>query len=163
MRLLFLLPLSFLLFAGCDSDDPIDTGGSANLTCELVGLTSSGSMTASTSSGSFSANCFEVSSFENEISVTGYDIDLSTGEFDGLISVGADGAAPGTYPIDPDEEDPDVLYGGGSFGANGIASLDATAGSVTITESSANRIAGTFSFSTANGSTVSNGQFSVSF
>lgn len=162
MRTLLLLPLALLLFAGCDSDDPFDPGD-ASFTCEQVSLTSQGTMTASTSSGSFAANCFQVSSFSGRLDITGYDLNLNTGQFNSVIQLETDASTLGSYVIDVDEDDPDLVYGNASFAPTGLSPLGATSGTVTLTESSANRVAGTFSFVTSNGSTVSGGQFSVSF
>ena len=160
-----LIPAALFFLAGCDSDDPIDPfdPGDFTFTCEQVGLTSDGSMTASTSSGAFAGNCFEVNSFNGRLDITGFDLDLTSGEFNAVIRLETDDAAPGTYPIVEDEDDPEELYGGAAFGPSGTNTLDASSGSVTITESSANRIAGSFSFVTSNGSAVSDGRFSINF
>ena len=152
------LPLALfaLLLAGCDSGTtPDDT----RLTCEDVDLSSRGSLTASTPSGAFRATCFEVRGLSDEVVVEGLDLDfsdLAIGDAGG-IRLDIAGTQPGTYVVQGES----FPRSSATFRPTSSTTLEAASGTITLSEFSAERVRGTFSFVTSNGTAVSSGAFDI--
>ena len=151
----------FLLIAGCDGGGP-DSG----IECDS-GYTSDGTLTASTSDGAFRASCITVERNAIDGFVVG---GFSSGEAGGvpqLIAVmGVSTGLPdvGTYSIGDADDD----FAGGSYELladppAGTFDNEAVSGTVTLSEVTATRIRGTFSFVTGQGKSVSSGRFDAPY
>ena len=161
MRLLFLLPLSLLLFAGCDSgDDDSPFGGGPNATCSSIGATASGSFSGSTPSGSFAPNCFTLNIASDFVLISAQEVvfDGPTVDFEEGVELQLDSNVPGTYAIGFDEETDQFTTATYTTGL--VTGAEAESGFITLSSVSGGA-AGSFSFTTAAGQTVS-GQFNLS-
>ena len=157
-RLLALTALAAAL-VGCDTSGP---DPDVTLTCEDVSLSSDGTLTAWTASGTFRADCFSAQARSGGVTLIGLEVVLegglaSSGEVLGSIEIDVEGTGPGTYDVGPSSGPRAEV----AYSPSGSTSLEATSGTVTLTELSATRVQGTFSFETANGTSVSGGAFDV--
>jgi hypothetical protein len=151
-----LLAVLITLVAGCGSDDPAGPGGPGNNSL------SNGSFTARIDGADFAASAAAVVSSGGLVSIGAGDASGKTLGFAWLD------AGPGTYPIGS----PAATVGTHTFAGNTwSASLAQGSGSIVVTTSAANRVAGTFSFvlqpDTASGATgtrtVTDGSFDLTF
>ena len=146
------LALAALVLAGCDGE------GSSSLTCEGVGLSDRGTLTASTSGGPFRATCFEVRASADDVTVLAYAYDFDEPDpLVGRVRLLIGGFEPGSYRIGGEpgrrsaaEYDPDPA-----------TQLTAETGAITLAELSDDRVRGAFSFVTTDGTLVTDGTFDV--
>ena len=148
------LPLALLVLAlaGCDGE------GSSSQTCEDVGLSGRGTLTASTPTGPFRATCFEVRVSADDVTVLAYAYDFDeSNPLRGRVRLLIGGFEPGSYPIggtpgrrSASEYDPDPT-----------TQLTAETGNITLAELSDDRVRGAFSFVTTDGTVVTGGAFDV--
>lgn len=159
MRTLYLLPLTLLLFTGCDSGGDDDDGG-GTATCRSIGATAEGSFSATTPTGSFSPNCFTVSIATDLTIVEAQEVRFSgpTVDFEEGIRLEIGGNTPGIYVVGFDEDTGELT--GAEYTTGLVTGAAAESGTITITSVDGG-VAGSFSFTTAAGQRITNGRFDV--
>lgn len=162
MRLALLLALSLALVA-CDSTD--DAGGEA---CAALGLTSTGSMTATAPGGSFRAACVTGQATGNSIALGGLEnVDGSAGATQRQINISVFGASPGDYAVGGAGLGAVVTYADVDLANPAAGTFAGTSGTVTVDEASPTGASGSFSFQARNNAgqtvTVSGGSFEITF
>ena len=148
------LPLALLILAlaGCDGD------GSADRTCEDVGLSSAGTATATTDAGSFRATCYEVRVSADDVTVLAYVYDFEQDEpRRARLRLLVGGFEPGSYRI----PGPSGQRSGAEYDPDPTTQLTAETGAITLAEFSSDRVRGAFSFVTTDGVVVTDGAFDV--
>ncbi|MEM6925480.1 MAG: hypothetical protein AAF602_01025 [Myxococcota bacterium] len=147
----------FFLFALTGCDGLGGDGDEGAFTCEDASLVSDGEATATTPDGAFDADCFDVTLASETVTIRIYEVDLRSGEgIQRRILVRTDGVTPGTYTF----EDGTFSRTRADYNPRPDLTLEATSGTVTITERSDERLRGTFSFDLENGA-VTDGVFDV--
>lgn len=149
MNRYILTAVGLLALSGCDGAG--GGGDDADLTCEDASLSADGTAAATTPDGSFSADCFDVTLGSETFTVRVYEVELRSDASDvGIqrrILVRADGVTPGTYTFDETTSGRSRA----DYSPQPSVTVEATSGTITLTERTETRLRGGFSFETASG------------
>ncbi|MGB3543634.1 hypothetical protein [Rubrivirga sp.] len=148
-----LMALALAFFSGCDSGGETDTG---NASCAEFSFRSGGMITADVDGQPLRSDCYNTFVESGLTHITGYEIGASETDLRTPITIVIGGTTEGTYRIG-DGSDPSTIQ----ISVGDASDERAESGVIQVTEYSAARLRGTFSFVTSSGVSVSDGTFDV--